>query len=407
MAGMTNPGSGSKTRRGFAARVGACGAIVALAAGCGGSGKSPKPTAGSSSSPSGGTTAGSSGSALSPGDTTGTPALPGGVTPVYPAWTTPVPVYSPKNTAKDLDSWVAPMKAADAAGMQVWIETDLVTPWLAGGPSGPKFIQAISKVTAEAKAVPNIVGVKIADELGKHDSHKINNPDQAMQFLHDVRAALHADDPGKLVMIDIIGTNLGCMPNSTSAATQKCEADDDAYEEVTHLDFIDRVAKSGLVDVMNVTTNMLTQDQYQKGWGKSRGDAEKAAIDEIKHRGWDKQVILNTRKALSWPTPGNIESADQAASMVPDFVDVPIAAGLNAVDVWSWSTIWGKSSLPVHLMSPNYTTNALWTALLDRHKRGDKLYVHYTPTHSEGSLDGDMSHIAQAFTGVFCAAGTG
>src|SRR5690349_13596876 len=99
----------SRACRGFAVRAVACGAVVALAAGCGGGGGKPKApqvshTPGAWTSPTAGGTAGGA----TTGDTTGTPALAGGVTPIYPAWNTPVPAFAPKNVAKDLDSWTAP-----------------------------------------------------------------------------------------------------------------------------------------------------------------------------------------------------------------------------------------------------------------------------------------------------------
>jgi len=392
----------------------ACGLALALVTGCNGGSK------GASSSSGGGSagTTGSTGSTTAPGSTTtapgsgpaspsqgsttgqttGTPALAGGTVPVYPAGQV-LPAFT-----GNLDKYTAPMKAADAKGLQVWIEADLVKAWLAGP---DQFDSAIEKVTAEAKAAPNVTGFKIADELGKQASHAITSQDQAMQFLHDARAALHANDPGKLVLIDIIGSALGCVPGNPSPRTATCVSGDDAREPVTHLDFLDQIAKSGYVDAMDVTTNLLQPSDYASGWHVSRTAAEQAAMAEMKRRGWDKEIILSTRKALSWPTAGNIETPDAAASMVPDFIDVPLSDGLAAVDVWSWSQVWGKSGATVHLMSAGYTTNSLWNALVQRHNTGDKLYVHYTPSHSEGTLSQDMDYIAKAFTGVFCAAGTG
>jgi hypothetical protein len=295
------------------------------------------------------------------------------------------------------------MKAAQSHGLKVWIESDLVSAWLTGPDA---FNTAVQKIAAEADAVPDVVGVKIADELGKKDG-STTTPDQALQFLHDARAALHANVPGKLVLIDVIGYSLGCVPGSSAAQAAKCVDQANADHSAMTLDTIDRIVASGYVDAVDLTTNMNSPDKYQRLWNVSRADAQKAALAEAHRRGWDTKVILNTRKALSWPTSQDVQTPDQAAALVPDFIDVPLAAGLKGVDVWSWSQKWGKSGAIVHLMNPNYTTNALWDALVQRHSQGATLYVHYTPSYSEGSLDEDMAHIAQAFTGVFCAAGTG
>ncbi|NUP47910.1 MAG: hypothetical protein HOW97_11450 [Catenulispora sp.] len=397
-------------RRGAAATA-ACGTVVALLAGCGtstshgtqpvgqtGAGVSPGTTTGSAKGE--GMPASGAPTSQSPAtaDAKGTPALPGGVVPVYPAWPTPIPPYT-----KSVDKWTAPMKAADAAGLKVWIETDLVKAWKAGP---DKFAATVGQLGVEAQADPGVVGFKIADELGQNPQSSTTSPEEALRFLHDARAALHAAAPGKLILIDVIGYDLGCVPGSTADGRAKCLSDNAANDARLDLGTIDQIVGSGYVDALDVTTNMLRPEQYQKNFKVTRAQAQQAAFAEIQRRGWDKKVIVNTRKALSWNTD-TIPDAATAAALVPDFIDVPVAAGAKAVDTWSFSQLYSKTGKPVYQLSPGYQTNPLWDALKAEKARGVQLFTHYTPSYSLGTLGQDIAGISQAFTGVFCAAGTG
>ena len=312
--------------------------------------------------------------------------------PVYPAYRklAAVPV-----NAKFADA----VDAAHAHGLRVWLESDLVGRWKAGPASFDSAIASIAGLAAR----PGVVGVKIADELGDRDG--MSGP-QIMRFLRDSRAALHANAPGKLVLIDIIGYELSCAPGITQAAAQarSCEGREQAAHPGVTLGTIQQIVDSGYVDVIDLSTNMQEPAVY-RSWGITRADAQRAAFAEIHRRGWDRQVRIQTRKALAFPTL-QIPDARTAATMLADFVDVPLSAGAHAVDVWTFNQFYDGRF--VHLMAPGQSGDVLWAGLLARHRRGDVMFTHYSPTFPLGpSVDGDMRAISQAFTDVFIAAGTG
>ena len=289
--------------------------------------------------------------------------------------------------------------AAHAHGLRVWLESDLVERWKAGPAS---FNSAIASIAGLA-ARPGVVGVKIADELGDRDG--MSGP-EIMRFLHDSRAALHANAPGKLVLIDVIGYELSCAPGITQVATQarSCDARERAAHPGVTLATIQHIVDSGYVDVIDVSTNMQDPAVY-RSWGITRADAQFAAFAEIQRRGWDRKVRIQTRKALAFPT-SQIPDARTAAAMLPDFVDVPLSAGAHAVDVWTFNQFYDGRF--VRLMAPGQSGEVLWAGLLARHRRGDALFTNYSPTFPLGpSVDADMRAISQAFTDVFIAAGTG
>jgi hypothetical protein len=61
-----------------------------------------------------------------------------------------------------------------------------------------------------------VVGVKIADELGYADG--LHSPAEVSTFLHTTAVALRAAAPGKLILVDMIVPELGCMPGQQAAA---------------------------------------------------------------------------------------------------------------------------------------------------------------------------------------------
>jgi hypothetical protein len=312
--------------------------------------------------------------------------------PVYPSYpTVPIVAAAPK-FQNAIDS-------AHAHGLRVWLESDLVARWKAGP---QQFNTAVGQLAALAVR-PGVVGIKIADELGGKDGLSRK---ELLTFLRDSRAALHANAPGKLILIDIIGYQLGCAPGLAKVRKESaaCQAKDRVVHPAVTLGTIDAIVASGYVDVLDITTNMAEPAVYES-WGITRAQAERAAFAEAHRRGWDARVRLQTRKALAFPTQ-HIPDPTTAAALVPDFVDVPVSMGVRAVDIWTFSQNYAGKQ--VHLIDPGLRANVLWTALLVRHQAGDELFTHYTPSVVYGpSLDADMQAISSVFTDVFCAAGTG
>jgi hypothetical protein len=312
--------------------------------------------------------------------------------PAYPTYPTVPMVAAASKFQSAVDS-------AHAHGLRVWLESDLVSRWKAGA---DQFNTAIGQLAALAVR-PGVVGIKIADELGGKDGL---SREELLAFLRDSRAALHANAPGKLILIDIIGYQLGCAPGLAKVRRQSaaCEAKERIVHPAVTLGTIDAIVASGYVDVLDLTTNMSEPAVYQS-WGISRAQAEGAAFAEAHRRGWDTRVRLQTRKALAFPTQ-QIPDPTTAAALVPDFVDVPVSMGVRAVDIWTFSQNYAGNQ--VHLIDPGLRANALWNALLVRHQDGDELFTHYSPSVVYGpSVDADMQAISSVFTDVFCAAGTG
>jgi hypothetical protein len=209
--------------------------------------------------------------------------------------------------------------------------------------------------------------------------------------------------PGKLLLADVVGPELGCLPGydpplrwATVCAVQARGQ----YPQLA-LTAIDGYLKSGNLDVVNLSTGLLPDKTYA-GWGIDQDVAQRTAWQEAHRRGWDKLVRLQARKALAHPGAYTDTGTDQALAT---FIDIPTAEGAAAVDVWTWRQLYKGQ---IHrLMDPGLGPNALWNGLVKRHADGTKMFTHLSPQSLEVGLDADLAVVATAFTDLFVAAGTG
>jgi hypothetical protein len=106
-------------------------------------------------------------------------------------------VSAPQQLPARLVKYQNAVDVAAANGLSVWLEADLVKRWLAGPAS---FSAAIDQLASLSRR--NVVGIKIADELGYHDG--LTTPNQITDFLQDTASALHRKAPGQLLLVDLV-----------------------------------------------------------------------------------------------------------------------------------------------------------------------------------------------------------
>jgi len=73
--------------------------------------------------------------------------------------------------------------------------------------------------------------------------------------------------------------------------------------------------------------------------------------------------------------------------------------------VWTWRQKYQGDIY--RLLDPGLRPNPLWASLQQRRARGDVLFTHLSPQSVEVGLDADLKVLAQVFTDLFVAAGTG
>jgi hypothetical protein len=283
--------------------------------------------------------------------------------------------------------------------LRVWIETDLVKRWQEGKTS---FRAAVARVAALARR-PGVVGIKIADELGYNDG--MDSAGKIKGFLSDAARALHAAAPHKLILVDMVIPQLGCLPGhqpiGSPAAT--CAVAAQAHYPQLTLQAVDSYLRLHAIDVLDLSTGLLSDSTYA-GWGTNTEAAQVAAWQEAERRGWSSLTRLQARKALAHP--GTYASTPaQAAADVRLFVDIPLANGAQAVDIWTWHQEYDGAMY--QLMNPGMRANALWDQLEQQRRAGHVLFTHMSPHSVESGLDQDLAKIATVFADVFLPAGTG
>jgi hypothetical protein len=305
----------------------------------------------------------------------------------------PPPVLSP------VTDYARAVEDATAHGLTVWIEADLVKRWLA---SPGSFQEGVQRVT-ELAAHQHVAGIKIADELGYHDG--LDSPELIEGFLADTAAALRAAAPGKLLLVDLMVPMLGCMPGHTPAIAAAVSCADGQASQLPGLALaaVDRYLASGDIDVLDLSTGLRDEQTY-RDWGVDIATAQRDAWHEAQRRGWGGLVRLQARKALAHPGPyaGTAADAETTADL---YLDIPLATGASAVDVWTWRQAYEGDI--VRLVDPGLAGNDLWSALAKRRANGARLFTHMSPHSLEIDLDSDLRMLSTVFSDVFLAAGTG
>ncbi|MDQ2755587.1 MAG: hypothetical protein M3Y71_03335 [Actinomycetota bacterium] len=284
-----------------------------------------------------------------------------------------------------------------ARGVGVWVEADVVKAYLAG-PDRYKQVLAISLDLARRRGVR---GIKIADELGYHDG---TTPDTARALVVQAAHDIHAAQPTTKVLIDVVVPELGCLSwtAGATAAMKVCGASARLSDPAASLAAIDSYVATGALDVVDLSAGLRDVTFYAEQ-GSSRDEAMRLVWREAVRR-WGTRVTLQARKALARAGPYPY-TAVQAEADVHTYVDLPLAAGAHAVDIWTWAQ--NYQGQLVTITDPGGRPNALTRALQERRVEGVKLWTHMTPSSLQVDLAHDVANASVQFDVVLVAAGTG
>jgi hypothetical protein len=308
----------------------------------------------------------------------------------------PGPVATPLAPISDYSNAVT---IAIDDGLQVWIEADLVKRW----EEGPTwFAAAVSRVAALANR-PGVAGIKIADELGYNDG--LTSATKIRNFLTASARALHGAAPGKLILVDMLVPELGCLPGHQppGSGPASCAARLRAEYPQLSLAAVNGYLRLHAINVLDLSTDLQTSSTYA-AWGTTTDAAQADAWQQVQSSGWPGLVYLQARKALAHP--GIFDgSTQEAAAELDEFVDIPLHYGAHAVDIWTWHQEYLGQMY--QLMNPGLQSNALWSGLAQLRANRVVLFTHMSPHSVESGVSTDLAQIASVFTDVFLPAGTG
>lgn len=284
-------------------------------------------------------------------------------------------------------------------GLRVWIEADLVKRW----EEGPTwFAAAVSRVAALANR-PGVAGIKIADELGYNDG--MTSAARIRSFLTASARALHAAAPGKLILVDMLVPELGCLPGHQppGSGPAGCAARVKAEYPQLSLAAVTSYLRMHAINVLDLSTDLQASSTYA-AWGTTTAAAQAAAWGKVRSSGWPGLVYLQARKALAHP--GSFSgSSQEAAAELNEFVGIPLQHGAHAVDIWTWHQQYDGQMY--QLMNPGLQGNVLWSGLARLRRDGAVLFTHMSPHSVESGVTTDLAEIASVFTDIFLPAGTG
>ena len=309
------------------------------------------------------------------------------------------PTRQQVGTTTSEDRYLALAQALHHAGVRVWFEADLVKSWLAGPDEFRSDVRRLGKLAAST----DTAGFKIADEIGYDDG--LTSATQATAFLRDARAGLGKVAPGRPLLVDAVVPELGCLPWHDEAG-RACASRARARYPAASFDALTSYLRAGLVDRLDLSTGLLDPSSYAAR-GTTAQEAQQDAWQHVSDAGWGQLTTLQARKALAAPGGygGDSATADDDLRL---YVDLPLAGGAHAVDLWTWrQTYQGEV---VGLLGPDLRTNPLWDGLRTRHGAGVALFTHMTPSTLPPSTDAvarECEIAAEVFTDVFVAAGTG
>jgi hypothetical protein len=292
----------------------------------------------------------------------------------------------------DLVDTIAAHRAA------VWVDVDLVKAWQAG----PQRYADVLNIAVKLASRPGVVGIKIADELGYHDG--IDTPDRARQFLAQASTGIRSRLPGTKILVDMIVPQLGCVAWAAEQAERlDCSTAAGNTSPAATIDAVDTYLASKTIDVLDLSAGLRDPEDYRV-WKTTRDEAMRAVWKEVVRRQWNVLVTLQARKALAHAGSYAGDTA-QAEQDLRTFVDIPLANGARAVDIWAWRQQYKGATY--RLFDPGLHSNPLIAGLARRRAAGARLITNMTPSSLEVSAETDVKAATAIFGSIFVAAGAG
>lgn len=285
-----------------------------------------------------------------------------------------------------------------AQGAKAWIEVDLVKAWQ----DGPQRYADVLNIAVKLASRPGVAGIKIADELGYHDG--IDTPEQAREFLAQASSDIRSRLPRTKILVDMVVPQLGCLAWAAPQAERLyCATSTGAISPADTIDAVDTYLAAKTFDVLDLSAGLRDPQTY-RSWGTTEDEAMRAVWKEVVSRQWGVLVRLQARKALAHP--GSYpEGAPQAEADLRTFVDIPLANGAQAVDIWAWRQMYQGAMY--RLYDPGLATNPLIAGLARRRAAGAHLVTHMSPSSVEVNARTDVVAATAIFDGIFVAAGAG
>ncbi|WP_329430950.1 hypothetical protein OG339_48210 (plasmid) [Streptosporangium sp. NBC_01495] len=316
---------------------------------------------------------------------------------------TPTPTPSATATADPSDPTAQALQHAKALGLRIWLETDLVAAWQAG----PAQLQAAAARLAQHAAAANVVGVKVAAELGLRGGfdNTAAGAEQIRTFLSDVSKVMRATlPPGRQIAVDVIVPELGCGQSQACVTAMRT-----GYPLLT-LAEVETYVLTGNVDAVNLSSPLVKPfvDVYTKA-GISQDRVLQQQWLALRQRNWDSKVpglYIGARDiGLAHSGTTSTLTGAVAENAVKARVDQPLKTGVRHVVLWTWRQTWNDTDwrLTNRGDGQGLKSSGVWDALRTR-KPLERTSVIFNPREFELSIAEDLKEIATVASTVYITA---
>ncbi len=276
------------------------------------------------------------------------------------------------------------VKTAAAAGLRVWVDTELSDDWKAG-----KLPEAARKVAAVA-AQEGVVGVRFARQLGVGQTFQ--NADEMDKFVTEATAELRKLLPGRKLAAHTVVPVFGC------GAEEACKTAVTAKYPLLDPDRIGAWLAKGLIDQLALDSGHLATTYTP--WKIDAATAQRNQWLQVRARAWDAYGHLTAEDAGFAAAGGSQLTAEQVTKAVTERVATPLQDdAAETVTLWSrWQNAEGQVS---RMYGEKWAANATWDQFKKLTEIRPRLATVYDPAHPETDAATDLKALSEVFGQVY------
>ncbi|MGI5274155.1 hypothetical protein ACQEUU_33820 [Nonomuraea sp. CA-218870] len=287
------------------------------------------------------------------------------------------------------------IKAARAAGLRVWVESDLADDYLAGSTRFRASVDAL----AETARQPGVIGVKFADNLAYSG---FTSSDDVETFVQQTTAALRQAVPGKRLAIGVVVPELGCGAATACVTAMRAKA------PLVTKKLVEGYIQAAAVEQVYVSNGLFASAYRQHRLRDPKTGAQQPITPAVATRAqW-----LNI-KALGWDTLAQVSSREyglahggstapwdeaQATAQLDTRIGTVIGLGVPTVTLWGHHAVDGGRTY--RLFDADLANNPMWSQLI-RQKLRERLSVVFDPRSTEVGIRQDIAALGKVAGEIF------
>ncbi|MCG5219952.1 hypothetical protein [Streptosporangium sp. KLBMP 9127] len=278
------------------------------------------------------------------------------------------------------------VSAAKAAGMRVWVDTELADDWKAGT---EQFTAAVKRVGALA-AQPGVTGIRFSSQLGYGATFA--NAEEITKFVTAASAALRSAAPGKKLAVHTLVPEFGC---GTSDA---CRTEMAKKYPMLAPDQVGSYVTSGAIDQLALDSG-LARTEYTP-WKISAEKVLRNQWIQVRARAWDAYAHIAAEDAgFAGPTSSQL-TAKQATDAIAERISRTLMDdGAETVTLWTrWQDAEGKV---YRVLGDKHAANPTWDQLAKLTAVKPRLSTLYNPATPEVDTATDLKKLAEVFSQVY------